>query len=86
MAPKIEIGMMILMGLGLIAVFINRWQLKRGMVGRRVTQFLVVLLVAPLAVILALEGKLGSDAVASLFGTILGYVLSPLAKENEDPN
>ncbi len=86
MAPKIEIGMMILMGLGFIAVFINRWQLKKSMVGRRVTQFVAVLLIAPLAVILGLEGKLGSDAVASIFGTILGYVLSPLAKESEDSN
>jgi len=86
MASKIEIGLMILMGLGFICVFINRCQLKRGIVGRRVTQFLVVLLVAPLATILVLEGKPGSDAIASLFGTILGYVLSPLAKENEDSN
>ena len=83
MVPRLEIGLMIFMGLGLLAVFLNRVQLKRGIAGRRTTQFLLVLIVPPLAAILALEGKLGSDAVASLFGTVLGYVLSPLTKETE---
>ena len=86
MVPKIEIGMMIFMGAALIAVFVNRWQLKRGIVGLRVTQFMAVMVIPPLAVVLALENKLGTDAVATILGTVIGYVLSPLSKEGEDSN
>jgi len=83
---RIEIGLMAFMGMGLLLIFVNRWQLKRGMVGVRVSQFLAVLIVPALAAILALEGKISSDALTGLLGAVVGYVLSPLAKESEDSN
>ena len=77
MAPKVEIGMMILMGVGLVFMFVNRWQLKRGLVGLRATQFTAVMFALPITVILSLEGKLGSDAVATILGAILGLCALP---------
>ncbi len=76
----IEIAMLAPMGAGLVGVFINRIHLRKG-IGIRVIQFLAVLFVLPIAVILGLEGKLGSDATATILGAVLGYVLSPIGKE-----
>lgn len=80
----VEIGMVAVILVGFAAVHADRKRLNRGLVGRRVTQFLVVLLALPITVILSLEGKLGGDAVGAIIGAILGYVLSPLAKETDD--
>lgn len=80
----IEIGMVVIVLIGIAVINADRKRLNRGIVGRRVTQFFVVLLTLPLGVILTLEGKFSSDAIAALFGAVLGYVLSPLAKESEN--
>jgi hypothetical protein len=61
-------------GTRLLALFINRLQLNRGIVGVRSIQFLAVAFVLPMTVLLSKEGKLDSEAVA-FFGTVIGYVL-----------
>ena len=75
MTSGIEIAMLAIMGAGLVALFLNRLQLKRGITGIRSIQFLAVVFVLPITVILSLEGKLDSEAVAFLLGAIVGYVL-----------
>lgn len=64
-----------LMVMGLIALFLNRWHLKRGIVGVRSIQFLAVVFVLPMTVILSEESKLDSEAVAFVIGIVIGYVL-----------
>ncbi len=49
----VDLGMLVLMFMGLLALFINRWRLKRGIVGVRSIQFLAVVFVLPMTVILA---------------------------------
>jgi xanthine/uracil permease len=64
-----------LMVLGVAAVFINRWTSDKGL-GARVIQLLAVILVIPAILILALERFLTAETVATLFGTLIGYLLS----------
>jgi hypothetical protein len=82
----IELGMLGLMVLGILVVVVNRSFVKteRGQhVGynTRSIQLLGVTFVFPVAVLLALLGKLESGALATLLGTVVGYVLSGLASE-----
>ena len=65
---------------GLIGIFIERLITKRG-IGVRVIQFLAVTLIIPSILILSLEGILEAQASATLFGTIVGYVLSGIGKD-----
>ncbi len=65
---------------GLIGIFIERIITKRG-IGVRVIQFLAVTLIIPAILILSLEGVLEAQASATLFGTIVGYVLSGIGKD-----
>lgn len=65
---------------GLVGVFVNRLHLKRGL-GIRIIQFLAVAFILPTIVILSLEGVLESQASATLLGTIIGYVLSGIGKD-----
>jgi phosphatidylserine synthase len=68
-----------LMVIGLLAVFINRWKTGRGL-GARVIQLLAVIFVIPAILILALEKFLTAETVATLFGTMIGYLLSGIGK------
>jgi len=80
----IEVAMVVLMFLGLVVLFTNRWHLKRGIVGIRSIQFLAVAFVLPMTVLLSKEGKLDSQAVAFIFGTVLGYVVQRATEKEED--
>jgi hypothetical protein len=71
----IEPAMLVLMIMGLLALFLNRLHMKRGIVGVRSIQFLAVVFVLPMTVILSEEGKLDSEAVAFVIGTVVGYIL-----------
>ncbi len=82
----IKLAMVVLMFLGLLGLFINRWHLKRGIVGIRSVQFLAVAFVLPMTVLLSKEGTLDSQAVAFIFGTVVGYVLQRATKEEENSN
>ena len=74
----IELALVAIMILGLIALFINRWQLKKGL-GARIIQFTGVLLVVPLIGILALEGVLEAQTTGTVIGALLGYLLSGIS-------
>jgi len=68
----IELTLVAIMILGIVALFINRWQLKKG-IGARIIQFTGVLLVVPLIGILALEGVLQAQTTGTVIGALLGY-------------
>ena len=76
----IELLVASIMVAGLIGIFIERLITKRG-IGVRVIQFLAVTLIIPSILILSLEGILEAQASATLFGTIVGYVLSGIGKD-----
>ena len=81
----IELALVAIMILGLIALFINRWQLKKGL-GARIIQFTGVLLVVPLIGILALEGVLEAQTTGTVIGALLGYLLSGIANFDSSAN
>src|SRR5438132_154604 len=68
-----------LMVIGLLAVFINRWKTDKGL-GARAIQLLAVIFVIPAILILALEKFLTAETVATLFGTLIGYLLSGIGR------
>ncbi len=77
----IELVAASVMPLGIFGMFHNRYYLKRG-IGKRTIQFAAVTLVIPSILILAMEGILNAEVVATLLGTIVGYTLSGLADED----
>jgi hypothetical protein len=80
----VEVAMLALMFLSIVALFLNRQQLRRGIVGMRSIQFVAVVFILPMTVILAMEGKLDTSSTAFVFGTIIGYVLQHATDEKED--
>jgi len=83
MKPWIEGAMLLLMLLGLGGVLFERYRKNKG-IGVRVIQFLTVALFLPTVVILALEGILETETVATLLGAIVGYVLSGIGKDEKN--
>jgi len=81
----IELAAAVIMIGGLIGVFVNRWQTKKG-IGVRIIQFLAVLLVVPAVLVLALERLLTSETVGTLLGAIVGYILSGIGKDEGNPS
>lgn len=79
----IELVATSVMPLGILGLLWNRYYLQRG-IGKRSIQFAVVTLVLPSILILAMEGILNTDVVATLLGTIVGYSLSGLADEDKE--
>ncbi len=71
---------LLIMVLGVIGIFLERALTKRG-IGVRIIQFATVVLVFPIILILALEGILESQTVGALVGTVVGYVLSGIGKD-----
>ena len=76
----IEIVACVIMLGGTIGIFIERIIQKRG-IGIRVIQFLAVVLLAPMILILAIEGILNTQTTATLIGAIIGYILSGIGKD-----
>ncbi len=60
---------------GIVAVFWERTSRNKGM-GRRTVQILSVLMIVPLVGLLALRDVVSGEAVTTILGTILGYVLA----------
>ena len=79
----LDAAAVIVMAIGIIGIFINRWCLERS-IGVRIIQFLSVTLVVPVVFILALEGILASETVGTLLGAVVGYTLSGIGKD--EPN
>lgn len=80
MKVAIEIVACLIMIGSIIGIFIDRWRTKRG-IGVRVIQFVAVTLVLPIVLILALEGVLSGETTATLLGTVVGYILSGIGKD-----
>ena len=64
----------------------DRFIKRRRGIGVRVIQFLAVAFLLPGIIILGLEQILGSQAVATLFGTVAGYTLSGIGKDEPKRN
>jgi uncharacterized membrane protein YqgA involved in biofilm formation len=79
----IEIAAVAIMLIGMIGVIWNRMKLKRG-IGKRTIQYITLILIIPTVLILTLEDKLHITSVATLFGTVIGYVLSDLARSKDE--
>ena len=65
---------------GLVGILWERCCKNKG-IGVRVIQFLTVVFLLPIILILALEGVLEGETVATLLGAIVGYVLSGIGKD-----
>lgn len=78
----VEYAALLIMLVGLVGVFHNRLRgikndkpYTRG-IGARVIQLVAVILVVPAILILGLAKVLSGETVATLFGTLIGYLLS----------
>ena len=76
----IEVAAGLVMIGGIAGILWERKTSGRGF-GVRVIQMATVLLVMPMILILALEGVLENQTTATLIGTIVGYVLSGIGKD-----
>jgi len=76
--PWLEIVLAAALIGGIGAVFWERVFRDKGM-GRRTIQLLSLLMIVPLAGLLALREVLSGEAVTTILGTILGYVLAGVA-------
>lgn len=74
----VELVLVGIMAMGILALFINRWHLNKG-IGARIIRFTGVLLVVPLIGILSLEGVLEAQTTGTVFGALLGYLLSGIS-------
>ena len=67
---------------GVVGIFWERIRGDRG-IGVRIIQFLTVILLIPTLLILALEGLLEQQTVATLLGAVVGYILSGIGKDEK---
>jgi len=81
----IEVAAGLVMIGGIAGILWERKKSGRGF-GVRVIQMATVLLVMPIILILALEGVLENQTTATLIGTIIGYVLSGIGKDEPSKN
>jgi len=68
---------------GLAGIFIERIWRNRG-IDVRVIQFLTIVLIIPVILILALEDILNGQTTAALIGTVIGYILSGIGKNEKN--
>lgn len=78
----LELGAVIIMIGGTIAVFAERF-IHGKAIGVRIIQFLAILLLIPTILILALENILNTETVAALLGALIGYIYV-LSKEKDE--
>ena len=81
----IELALIVFMTIGLIGIFQNRIKTGKG-IGKRIIQFTGLLIIIPSIILLTLEGIIKAEILGTLFGAIIGYVLSDLAKETNSDN
>ena len=63
--------------IGMLALLVKQ---GKG-IGPRIIQFVGVCFAFPAILILALEGKIAQESLGFVLGTIMGYVLSGISKE-----
>ena len=68
---------------GLAGIFIERIWRNRG-IDVRVIQFLTIVLIIPVILILAPEDILNGQTTAALIGTVIGYILSGIGKNEKN--
>jgi predicted transporter len=83
MKVAIEIIACLIMVGGLAGIFIERIWRNRG-IDVRVIQFLTIVLIIPVILILALEDILNGQTTAALIGTVIGYILSGIGKNEKN--
>jgi predicted transporter len=83
MKVAIEIIACLIMVGGLAGIFIERMWRNRG-IDVRVIQFLTIVLIIPVILILALEDILNGQTTAALIGTVIGYILSGIGKNEKN--
>jgi uncharacterized membrane protein len=83
MKVAIEIIACLIMVGGLARIFIERIWRNRG-IDVRVIQFLTIVLIIPVILILALEDILNGQTTAALIGTVIGYILSGIGKNEKN--
>ena len=83
MKVAIEIIACLIMVGGLAGIFIERIWRNRG-IDARVIQFLTIVLIIPVILILALEDILNGQTTAALIGTVIGYILSGIGKNEKN--
>lgn len=75
--------------LAALTLFVIVWERhkhpKPKGIGARVIQLFAVVVLIPSIVLLSLAGKLEGQATATLLGTIVGYVLSGIGKDEPTP-
>lgn len=74
----VELVVAALMVVGIVGLLLNRVKFNKG-IGVRSIQFACVTLIIPAIIILGLENVLRSETIGTLFGAIVGYVLSGIA-------
>jgi len=79
----IEIIAIVIILVALIGIFCNRAKQNKG-IGKRIIQLAAVFFLIPTILILSLEKLISSETLGTLLGTIIGYVLSDLAKDDKD--
>jgi len=83
MKIAVEIIACLIMIGGLAGIFIERIWRNRG-IDVRVIQFLTIVLIIPVILILALEDILNGQTTAALIGTVIGYILSGIGKNEKN--
>lgn len=71
----ISIGLLVIMAIAIVLVFAERLKSGRGL-GARSIQVLAVVMIVPAILLLAIRGNIKGEAVASLIGALVGYVLA----------
>lgn len=78
--PWIEFPLLVLMVGATLLVLRGRSSAQSKGIGVRVIQLIALIVLLPLSGILALEGKISSDAIGGLIGVAIGYTLSGVEK------
>ena len=87
MTPKEIIELICGLGVVLAPAAVMLYRIKTGSVGfsLHVIQFCALAMIVPALVIFALEDKLQPGTLGTIIGGLIGYVLSGLAKDEQDP-
>ena len=79
-ASAIQAILAVTMALSVVGYFWNRIVTGKS-IGIRATQFMTVVLIIPAIVILAIGDIISSAVLGTLFGALIGYVLSNMARD-----
>lgn len=77
------VGCTLMMIGGLGGILYDRITNSKG-IGVRVIQFLSVVFIIPTIIILAIHNSISSETIATLLGTVIGYILSGVGKDEQN--